>query len=84
LIVLKSFLLIIHYDKNATSYNKAYALHSLAVVRATPNRGGEAAATSHKQDVIRNSHKINDPASMPGISGNKFNVLGGICGIIRS
>jgi len=35
-----------------TAHNKAYALHSLAVVRATPNRGGKAAATSHKQDVM--------------------------------
>jgi len=36
----------------AASYNKAYALHSLAVVRATPNRGENTAATSHKQDVV--------------------------------
>jgi len=33
------------------SHNKAYALHSLAVVRATPNRGEKTAATSHKQNV---------------------------------
>ena len=35
-----------------TTYNKAYALHSLAVVRATPNRGEKTAATSHKQSVV--------------------------------
>ncbi len=38
-----------------TAYNKAYALHSLAVVRAAPNRGGKAAATSHKQNVRRHT-----------------------------
>jgi len=37
------------------SHNKAYALHSLAVVRATPNRGYKAAATSHKQNVSRHA-----------------------------
>jgi hypothetical protein len=42
---------------DATSYNKAYALHSLSLVRATPNRGGKAAATSHKQNVICKKHK---------------------------
>jgi len=36
----------------ATSDNKAYALHSLSLVRAAPNRGGKAAATSHKQGVV--------------------------------
>jgi len=41
----------------STAYNKAYALHSLAVVRATPNRGGKAAATSHKQNVEQNRLK---------------------------
>jgi len=41
-----------------TAHNKAYALHSLAVVRAAPNRGGGAAATSHKQNVTRNSEQI--------------------------
>jgi len=35
-----------------SAYNKAYALHSLSLVRATPNRGGEAAATSHKKNVM--------------------------------
>jgi len=34
------------------SHNKSYALHSLAVVRAAPNRGGKAAATSHKKNVV--------------------------------
>jgi len=43
--------------ENKTAYNKAYVLHSLAVVRATPNRGGKAAATSHKQSVVRNFKK---------------------------
>ena len=38
---------------HTASHNKAYALHSLAVVRATPNRGEKTAATSHKQDVRR-------------------------------
>ena len=38
-----------------TAHNKAYALHSLAVVRATPNRGDGAAATSHKQNVVRHA-----------------------------
>ena len=38
-----------------TTYNKAYALHSLSLVRATPNRGGKAAATSHKQNVVCNA-----------------------------
>ena len=33
-----------------TTYNKAYALHSLSLVRATPNRGDKAAATSHIAD----------------------------------
>jgi len=43
-----------HRETDAlTAHNKAYALHSLAVVRATPNRGGKAAATSHKQNVVR-------------------------------
>ena len=41
-----------------SAYNKAYALHSLLLVRATPNRGGVAAATSHKQDVICNCHVL--------------------------
>ena len=49
-----------------SAYNKAYALHSLAVVRATPNRGGKAAATSHKQNVVRHRNKNLDPASVPG------------------
>ena len=40
-----------------TAHNKAYALHSLAVVRATPNRGEKTAATSHKQDVICKKRK---------------------------
>jgi hypothetical protein len=40
-----------------TAHNKAYALHSLSLVRATPNRGGKAAATSHKQDVEQNRLK---------------------------
>jgi len=31
--------------------DKAYALHSPAVVGAAPNRGGKAAAASHKQNV---------------------------------
>ena len=35
------------------AHNKAYVLHSLAVVRATPNRGEKTAATSHKQNVVR-------------------------------
>ena len=48
------------------SHNKAYALHSLAVVRATPNRGEKTAATSHKQDVVRHRNKNLDPASVPG------------------
>ena len=38
------------------SHNKAYALHSLSVVRATPNRGEKTAATSHKQNVVRHSN----------------------------
>ena len=42
------------------SHNKAYALHSLAVVRATPNRGYKAAATSHKQNVIGNAAQEGD------------------------
>ena len=37
-----------------TTYNKAYALHSLSVVRATPHRAKDR-ATSHKQDVICNA-----------------------------
>ncbi len=39
----------------ATSDNKGYALHSLAVVRATPHRGEKTAATSHNQDVNRHA-----------------------------
>ena len=39
---------------STTTPNKAYVLHSLSLVRATPNRGGEAAATSHKQGVGQN------------------------------
>jgi len=39
------------YHGGATSDNKGYALHSLAVVRATPHRGEKTAATSHNQDV---------------------------------
>jgi len=42
------------------SHNKAYALHSLAVVRATPNRGEKTAATSHKQNVRCNAAQIKD------------------------
>jgi len=37
---------------NCTAANKSYALHSLSLVRALPNRGGKAAATSHKKNVI--------------------------------
>ena len=37
----------------AASYNKAYALHSLAVVRATPHRAKDR-ATSHKQNDRQN------------------------------
>lgn len=53
------------------SHNKAYALHSLAVVRATPNRGEKTAATSHKQNVVR---KILPPPSFgeerrPSVAG---------------
>jgi len=36
----------------ATTYNKAYALRSEYLAWASPNRGGEAAATSHKQNVM--------------------------------
>ncbi len=39
------------------SSNKAYALHSLTVVRATPNRGEKAAATSHKQNVYEKKYQ---------------------------
>ena len=41
----------------ATTYNKAYALRSEYLAWASPNRGGEAAATSHKQNVICNDSK---------------------------
>ena len=47
------------------SHNKAYALHSLAVVRATPHRA-KGRATSHKQNVVRHRNKNFDPASVPG------------------
>jgi len=49
-----------------TAYNKAYALHSLSLIRATPNRDGKAVATSHKQNVVRHRNKNFDPASVPG------------------
>ena len=58
------------YHGGATSDNKAYALHSLSLVRAAPNRGGKAAATSHKPNVIRHRHKNLDPASVPGKAKN--------------
>ena len=47
--------------KNAskTSYNKAYVLHSLAVVRAAPHRAKDR-ATSHKQDVMGKLNKRNN------------------------
>lgn len=50
------------------SHNKAYALHSLSVVRATPNRGEKTAATSHKQNVMCHSQPnlTGRPASVPG------------------
>lgn len=42
---------------NSTAYRlriiKAYALHSLSLVRARPNRGEKTAAISHKQNVMR-------------------------------
>jgi hypothetical protein len=37
----------------ATSDNKGYALHSLAVVRAAPHRA-KSRATSHNQSVLGN------------------------------
>ena len=41
-------------QKLGTTYNKAYALHSLSLVRATPNRGEKTDATSHKQNIRLN------------------------------
>jgi len=38
------------------AHNKAYALHSLTVVRATPHRAKDR-ATSHKQGVEQNRLK---------------------------
>ena len=43
---------------DATSYNKGYALHSLAVARATPHRGEKTAATSHNQSVMCHCYLI--------------------------
>ena len=37
--------------------DRAYALPSPAVLRAAPNRGGKAAATSHKQNVVRKAER---------------------------
>ena len=56
----------------APSHNKAYALHSLAVVRATPNRGGKAAATSHKQNVTCNPKRQNRNLKMNIQNDNTF------------
>jgi hypothetical protein len=52
-----SFIDLVFHDA-PPSHNKAYALHSLSVVRAAPNRGEKTAATSHKQSVMCNA-KLN-------------------------
>jgi hypothetical protein len=48
---------LLHAWGQSPSHNKAYVLHSLAVVRAAPHRAKDR-ATSHKQNVVRHSTKI--------------------------
>ncbi len=58
----KLIIIITMVSKNITarSDNKSYALHSLLLVRATPNRGVKAAATS-----LQAMRCVNRPAEYP-------------------